>query len=158
MKRVVITGVGFYSPLGTTKDEVLTKLKLGENVVHIYEKFQEYKNTNTHLACEVTTDLPNFPRKKVRTAGRIGKLAIAATENAIKDSGLEIDFVTRYKTKATLVEVKATTGNTKSSKTILNNPEKYHVGGLIKLGQYNIGRVNNILTLPLYLAFLLTDY
>lgn len=75
-----------------------------------------------------------------------------------KDSGLEIDFVTRYKTKATLVEVKATTGNTKSSKTILNNPEKYHVGGLIKLGQYNIGRVNNILTLPLYLAFLLTDY
>ena len=91
MKRVVITGVGFYSPLGTTKDEVLTKLKLGENVVHIYEKFQEYKSTNTHLACEVTTDLPNFPRKKVRTAGRIGKLAIAATENAIKDSGLEID-------------------------------------------------------------------
>lgn len=75
-----------------------------------------------------------------------------------KDSGLEIDFVTRYKTKATLVEVKSQTGNTKSSKTILNNPEKYHVGGLIKLGQYNIGRVNNILTLPLYLAFLLTDY
>ncbi len=75
-----------------------------------------------------------------------------------KESGLEIDFIIRYKGEATLVEVKATNGNTKSAKTILNNPDKYHVGGLIKLGQYNIGRVNNILTIPLYLAFLLTEY
>jgi len=75
-----------------------------------------------------------------------------------KDSGLEIDFVTRYKGGATLIEIKATTGNTKSSKTILNNPEKYHVMGLIKLGQYNIGRVGKMLTIPLYLAFLLTEY
>lgn len=75
-----------------------------------------------------------------------------------KDSGLEVDFVTRYKGGATLVEIKSTTGNTKSSKTILNNPDKYHVAGLIKLGQYNIGRVERMLTLPLYLAFLLTEY
>lgn len=75
-----------------------------------------------------------------------------------KDSGLEIDFVTRYKGGATLIEVKATTGNTKSSKTILNNPDKYHVSGLIKLGKYNIGRNGKMLTLPLYLAFLLTEY
>lgn len=72
-----------------------------------------------------------------------------------KDSGLEVDFVIRYKGQCTLVEVKAATGNTKSTKTILNHPEKYHVKSAIKLGNYNVGRVDNILTLPLYMAFLL---
>lgn len=75
-----------------------------------------------------------------------------------KDSGLEIDFVMRYKGTCTLVEVKASTGNVKSTKTILKHPEKYHVGGAIKLGDYNIGREKNILTLPFYMAFLLRDY
>lgn len=75
-----------------------------------------------------------------------------------KDSGLEIDFVTRYKGGATLIEVKATTGNAKSAKTILAHPEKYHVGGCIKLGDYNIGRNERILTIPLYMGFLLRDF
>lgn len=51
-----------------------------------------------------------------------------------KNSGLEVDFVIRYKGKCTLVEVKAATGNTKSTKTILRHPEKYHVDSAIKLG------------------------
>lgn len=75
-----------------------------------------------------------------------------------KDSGLEIDFVIRYKGAATLVEVKASTGNTKSAKTVINHPEKYHVSGLIKLGDYNLGRAEKTLTLPSYMAFLLTEY
>lgn len=72
-----------------------------------------------------------------------------------KDSGLEIDFVMRYKGKCTLLEVKTSTGNTKSAKTILAHPEKYHVDSVIKLGNYNIGREGAVLTLPLYMAFLL---
>lgn len=74
-----------------------------------------------------------------------------------KDSGLEIDFVMRYKGKCTLVEVKASNGNTKSTRTVLNNPDKYHVEQAIKLGDYNIGRTDNILTLPSYMAFLLKE-
>jgi len=72
-----------------------------------------------------------------------------------KDSGLEVDFVIRYKGECTLVEVKATTGNTKSTRTILQHPEKYHVYHAIKLGDYNIGNNEQVLTLPLYMAFLL---
>lgn len=72
-----------------------------------------------------------------------------------KDSGLEVDFVIRYKGECTLVEVKAVSGNVKSTKTILNHPEKYHVSSAIKLGDYNVGRNGQILTLPLYMAFLL---
>ena len=74
-----------------------------------------------------------------------------------KDSGLEIDFVMRYKGECTLVEVKATNGNAKSTRTILNHPEKYHVNRAIKLGDYNVGNENQILTLPLYMAFLLDE-
>ena len=75
-----------------------------------------------------------------------------------KDSGLEIDFVTRYKGGAVLIEVKATSGNIKSAKTILSHPEKYHVSGAIKLGNYNVGRNEQILTLPLYMGFLLKEF
>lgn len=74
-----------------------------------------------------------------------------------KDSGLEIGFVIRWRGQCTLVEVKAATGNTKSAKTILNHPEKYHVDQCIKLGRYNIGRSGKILTLPLYMGFLLDE-
>ena len=75
-----------------------------------------------------------------------------------KDSGLEIDFVLRYKGKCTLVEVKATTGDAKNVRTILAHPEKYHVDSAIKLGDYNIGLRGQQLTLPTYLAFLLSEY
>ena len=73
-----------------------------------------------------------------------------------KDSGLEVNFVIRYKGECTLVEVKAANGNIKSTKTILAHPEKYHVNSAIKLGDYNVGRNDQVLTLPHYMAFLLT--
>ena len=72
-----------------------------------------------------------------------------------KDSGLEVDFVMRYDGECTLVEVKASSGNVKSTKTILAHPEKYHVSRAIKLGNYNIGTFDQVTTLPLYMAFLL---
>ncbi len=75
-----------------------------------------------------------------------------------KDSGLEIDFFIRYKGRCTPVEVKASHGNAKSLKTVLKNMEVYHLDKGIKLGDYNVGEENNILTLPLYMGFLLTEY
>lgn len=74
-----------------------------------------------------------------------------------KDSGLEIDFVIRYRGKATLVEVKAQNGNAKSLRTVLAHPEKYHVGQAIKLADTNVGRAGDVLTLPLYLGAFLTE-
>ncbi|MCD8197898.1 MAG: ATP-binding protein [Lachnospiraceae bacterium] len=72
-----------------------------------------------------------------------------------KDSGLELDFVIRYKGECTPVEVKAATGNAKSLRTVLRHPEKYHIHHAIKLGDYNVGKSEAVLTLPLYMAFLL---
>lgn len=74
-----------------------------------------------------------------------------------KPSGLEIDFFIRYRGCATPVEVKATNGNTKSLRTLLENPAKYHIASAIKLADTNIHRSGAILNLPLYMAAFLTD-
>ena len=74
-----------------------------------------------------------------------------------KNSGLELDFVLPYKGECTPLECKATTGNTKSLKTVLKHPEHYHVYQALKVGDYNVGRNGPILTLPFYMAFMLTD-
>ena len=73
-----------------------------------------------------------------------------------KDSGLEIDFVIKYKGKATLVEVKATNGNAKSMKQVLANPDRYHVEQAIKLADAQVGRNGQVLTLPLYMGAFIT--
>ena len=70
---------------------------------------------------------------------------------------LKLDFVIRYRGKCVPVEVKARDGNAKSVKTVLKHPEKYRVDSAIKLADLNIGRTGVILTLPLYMAFLLTE-
>jgi len=74
-----------------------------------------------------------------------------------KDTGLEIDFFIRYSGECCAFECKSTTGNTKSLRTILSNEEHYHVYHAIKVGDYNVGRNGEILTLPFYMAFLLTE-
>ncbi|MCQ2347718.1 MAG: ATP-binding protein [Paludibacteraceae bacterium] len=75
-----------------------------------------------------------------------------------KESGVELDFLFRYHNECVPIECKARTGNAKSLKTVLNNEDKYHVMHAIKLGDYNIGREGKLLTLPMYLSFLLTDF
>lgn len=74
-----------------------------------------------------------------------------------KDSGLEVDFVIRWKDDCTLLECKSSDGNIKSTKTILAHPEKYHVYQAIKLCDKNIGMANGILTLPLFMGAFLYD-
>ena len=75
-----------------------------------------------------------------------------------KDGGVELDFLIRYQGQCTPIECKATTGNAKSMRTVLKHPDKYHVSNAIKLGDYNIGRKDGLLTLPMYMAFLLTKF
>lgn len=74
-----------------------------------------------------------------------------------KESGLELDFLVRFKGECVILEVKAKTGKAKSMATILKNRNVYHVNNAIKLGQYNVGREGNVLTIPLYMGFLIQD-
>lgn len=74
-----------------------------------------------------------------------------------KESGLELDFLIRLNGQCVILEVKAQTGKAKSLSTVLKNKNIYHVNHAIKLGKYNVGRVGDILTIPLYMGFLIKD-
>ncbi len=74
-----------------------------------------------------------------------------------KDSGLELDFLVRYKSECVVIEVKAKSGQTKSLKTVLKNKNVYHINNAIKLGKYNVGREGEVLTIPLYMGFLIKE-
>ena len=72
-----------------------------------------------------------------------------------KDSGLELDFLIRYKGECVPVEVKARNAQAKSFATVRKHSDKYGVKHFIKFGDYNIGRNGDLLTLPTYMQFLL---
>ncbi len=74
-----------------------------------------------------------------------------------KESGLELDFLTRFNGECVVLEVKANTGKAKSLNTVLKNKQVYHVNRAIKLGNYNVGREGASLTIPLYMGFLIKD-
>ena len=74
-----------------------------------------------------------------------------------KDSGLELDFLVRFNNECVILEVKAKGGKAKSMATVLKNKDVYHVKSAIKLGQYNVGREGEVLTVPLYMGFLIED-
>ena len=74
-----------------------------------------------------------------------------------KDSGLELDFLVRYKGECVVIEVKAKSGKAKSLRTVLKNKDIYHINNAIKLGKYNVGRESEVLTIPLYMGFLVKE-
>ena len=74
-----------------------------------------------------------------------------------KDSGLEADFLVRRHGACVVLEIKSRTGKAKSMKTILKNKDIYHVYNAIKLGHYNVGREGEVLTIPLYMGFLVKE-
>ncbi len=69
-----------------------------------------------------------------------------------RNSGLEIGFVSVQNGKIRLIEVKSSTGNTKSAATVLKDRKNYDVDLCYKFGNYNVGLMNSILTLPAYMA------
>ena len=73
------------------------------------------------------------------------------------DDTTELDFVIRYQGACVPIEVQSTNGNAKAMKHAISAKENDVTYG-IKLIDGNIGRSQNILTIPLYMAFLLTDY
>ena len=68
---------------------------------------------------------------------------------------IEIDFISKYLDELTLIEVKATNNKAKALKEVINNKVKYNVNLAFKLIDGNINVNNNIINIPLYMAFLI---
>lgn len=91
-RRVVITGIGLASPIGHDLDAVSAALRAGAHGVVTRPDWARIRGLETRLAAEVRgLSLDGFPRKKVRSMGRVGLLSLYATERAIDDAGLDRD-------------------------------------------------------------------
>jgi len=118
--RVVITGVGAYSPIGNSWEEIGDNLRnLRSGVRHI-EEWEEYDGLNTKLGGPVKNfELPaSFSRKRCRSMGRVAMLATAASEQALRDAGLLDDPI--LKSGRVGVAYGSSTGSTDALKDFAN--------------------------------------
>lgn len=90
MKRVVITGIGGVTPLGHDWAAIAARLRTYRNAVRYMPEWDYFDALNGRLGCPVDDfELPGWPRKQVRSMGRVAQLAVAASERALRDAGLE---------------------------------------------------------------------
>ena len=89
-RRVVVTGMGAVSPLGGGVEASFARLKVFENCVQALPELAEYKGLSTHLGCRTVFMRPtSWTRKATRTMGDVAMYALAATEQAVAQAGLE---------------------------------------------------------------------
>ncbi len=89
-RRVVVTGMGVLSSLGSNWEDFSANLQNGVSGIKRMDAWDKYPELNTRLGGPVTDfETPaHFTRKKTRSMGRVSLLATTASENALKDAGL----------------------------------------------------------------------
>lgn len=89
MKRVVVTGMGGITPLGHDWPQIEARLREGRNAVRRMPEWDFFESLNSRLGCPVDDfRIPDWPRKHLRSMGRVAQLAVAASERALRDAGL----------------------------------------------------------------------
>lgn len=93
MRRVVVTGMGGVTALGDTWDSIKAALKAGKSGVRRMPEWDIYPDLQTRLGVPVDDfEIPaHYPRKIVRSMGRVAMLGVRATELALNDAGLRDD-------------------------------------------------------------------
>ncbi|MGI5860852.1 MAG: beta-ketoacyl-ACP synthase [Myxococcales bacterium] len=96
--RVVITGIGLTSPIGNSLDEVSKSLRENRGGVVVMPGWDQIANLATRLGAVCDVDLSELPRKKTRTMGRVGLLAVWATQRALADAGIDQETLSSGRT------------------------------------------------------------
>ncbi|MEJ7558956.1 MAG: beta-ketoacyl-ACP synthase II [Pedobacter sp.] len=92
MKRVVVTGLGAVTPLGNTVNEFWDNIVAGKSGVSLITKFDTSK-FKTNFAAEVKDfDATAYvDKKEIKKYDLYTQYAIAASDQAIKDAGLDFE-------------------------------------------------------------------
>ena len=96
MRRVVVTGMGGITALGHDWPTISAALRDGRTAIRsMSPDWDRFEGVNTRLAAPVPDFVTpeHWPRKKVRTMGRVARMAVAASEKALADAGLLNDPV-----------------------------------------------------------------
>ena len=91
MRRVVITGIGLVTPLGTGKDKAWKNLLAGECGIDKITQFDTSEHS-VRIAAEVKDFVPEnyIEKKELKKIARFSQFAIAASKEALEDAKLEI--------------------------------------------------------------------
>ena len=92
LKRVVVTGLGAISPLGSNLASTWEGMKAGRSGAAPITLWDASKH-KTQFACEVKGFDPaeHFDRKEARKFDRYTMFALVSAEEALKDSGLDLE-------------------------------------------------------------------
>lgn len=98
LKRVVVTGLGALTPIGNNIEEYWDGLVAGKSGCAPITYFDSEK-FKTKFACELKNFdvLEFFDRKEARKLDRFAQYAIVASDEAIKDSGINLDTIDKYR-------------------------------------------------------------
>ncbi|MBF8291992.1 MAG: beta-ketoacyl-ACP synthase [Steroidobacteraceae bacterium] len=93
MGRVVITGVGGISALGSSWPDIRACLRAGRNAVRYMTEWDSLTDLNTRLAAPIDGFKPpaHWTRKQLRSMGRVSQFAVRASELALADAGFAGD-------------------------------------------------------------------
>ena len=96
VRRVVVTGLGALTPLGNNVPDFWNGLVNGVSGANTITKFDASK-FKTQLACELKNfdPLKYFDRKEARKFDPYAQYALAATEEAITDSGINLEAINK---------------------------------------------------------------
>ena len=132
MKRVVITGLGIVSCIGTGKKEVLESLKEGKSGIQFREDYKEM-GLRSHVAGTIDIDFKeHIDRKQLRFMGDAAAYAFISMKEAIEDSGLTEEQVSNPRTGIIAGSGGASSANLIESADILRNR------GLKRIGPYRV--------------------
>ena len=90
MRRVVVTGMGIASPLGSTVETAFERLKTYQNCIEYWSELDEIKNMNTRLCAKVKGFIKpeHFTRKVTRTMGNVALMSSVVSEEALRNANL----------------------------------------------------------------------
>jgi len=96
LKRVVITGLGIISPVGTGLEKFWTSMTTGVSGIRRITRFDP-ANYNTKIAGEVTDFEPTryMDKKEARRMDRFTQFAVAASGMAVEDASLNLEHEDR---------------------------------------------------------------
>jgi 3-oxoacyl-[acyl-carrier-protein] synthase II len=98
LRRVVVTGIGLITPTGKNKDENWDNIKNGRSGIGRITRFDASRHTS-QIAGEIKNYDPNqyFDRKDLRKFDPFIQFALIASEEAVKDSGLDMNAIDKEK-------------------------------------------------------------
>ncbi|MCC7461666.1 MAG: beta-ketoacyl-ACP synthase [Gammaproteobacteria bacterium] len=88
-RRVVVTGMGAVSALGSTWRDARPRLATCRNAVVRMPEYAGFRGLNSNLAAPADFQVPaHYSRKQLRSMGRVAVMAVRASEQALEQSGL----------------------------------------------------------------------